>query len=139
MRNRPTLTTVIRRVGEFNTSLIARLKLPKKIDYNKIATRKKNRLESSTRPPCYMPQILAFYSSLVTLKFSFRNFFKTRVLLKIFNAEFPYKRSYFEPLCFSARMAAKTVTRPRFRERQMLFKVSRTAKSVSKVDKHWSI
>ena len=42
MRNRPTLTTVLRRVGEFNTSLIARLKLPQKIDYNKIATRKKN-------------------------------------------------------------------------------------------------
>ena len=54
MRNRPTLTTVLRRVGEFNTSLIARLKLPKK----SIITRsqqekmqKKNRLESSTRPP----------------------------------------------------------------------------------------
>ena len=31
MRNgRATLTTVLRRVGEFNTSLIARLKLPKK-------------------------------------------------------------------------------------------------------------
>ena len=30
MRNRPTLTTVLRRVGEFNTSLIAHLKLPKK-------------------------------------------------------------------------------------------------------------
>ena len=49
-----TLTTALRRVGEFNTSLIARLKLPKKL----IITRsrhekneKKNHLESSTRPP----------------------------------------------------------------------------------------
>ena len=54
MRNKPTLTTVLRRVGEFNTSLIARLKLPKK----SIITRswheeneKKTRLESTTRPP----------------------------------------------------------------------------------------
>ena len=30
MRNSPTLTTLLRRVGEFNTSLIASLKLPKK-------------------------------------------------------------------------------------------------------------
>ena len=41
MRTRPALTTVLRRVGEFNTSLIARLKLPKKIDYNHIATTRK--------------------------------------------------------------------------------------------------
>ena len=38
-----------------------------------------------------MSQILAFSFSLVTLKFSIRNVFKTRVLLKIFDAEFPYK------------------------------------------------
>ena len=31
MRNRPMLTTVLRRVGEFNTSLIACLKLSKKL------------------------------------------------------------------------------------------------------------
>ena len=37
--------------------------------------------------------------------------FKTRVLLKIFDAEFPYKLSYFEPLCLLAKMAAKTVKR----------------------------
>ena len=30
MHKKPTLTTVLRRVGEFNTNLIARLKLPKK-------------------------------------------------------------------------------------------------------------
>ena len=57
----------------------------------------------------YMPQILALSSSLEILKFSFHNFFKTRVLLKIFDAEFPYKLSYFEPLCLLAKMAAKTV------------------------------
>ena len=33
------------------------------------------------------------------------------VLLKIFDAEFPYKLSYFEPLCLPARMAAETVIR----------------------------
>ena len=59
-----------------------------------------------------MPQILAFSSSLVTLKFSVHNFFKTRVLSKIFEAEFPYKRSYLGPLCLLAKMAAKTVIRP---------------------------
>ena len=58
-----------------------------------------------------MPQILAFSSSLVTLKFSVHNFFETRVLLKIFDAEFPYKLSYFEPLCLLAKMAVKTVIR----------------------------
>ena len=59
----------------------------------------------------YMPQILAFSSSLPTLKFSIYNFFKTKVLLKIYDAELPYKLSYFEPLCLLAKMAAKTVTR----------------------------
>ena len=33
-----------------------------------------------------------------------------RVLLKIFDAEYPHKLSYFEPLCLLAKMAAKTVT-----------------------------
>ena len=42
---------------------------------------------------------MAFSFSLTaTLKFSVHNFFKTRVLLKIFDAEFPFKLSYFEPL-----------------------------------------
>ena len=58
-----------------------------------------------------MPKILAFSSSLVTLKFSVHNIFETRVLLKIFDAEFPYKLSYFEPLCLPAKMAAETVIR----------------------------
>ena len=39
---------------------------------------------------------LAFISSPVTLKFLIHNFLKTRVLLKIFDAEFPLKCSYFE-------------------------------------------
>ena len=43
------------------------------------------------------------------LKFSIYNIFKTRVLIKMFHAEFPYKLSYFEPLCLLANMAAKTV------------------------------
>ena len=55
-------------------------------------------------------KILAFSSSLVTLKFSFHNFFKTRVLLKIFDTEFSYKLSYFKHLCLPAKMAAETVT-----------------------------
>ena len=58
-----------------------------------------------------MPQILSFSSSVVTLKFSIHNLFKTAVLLKIFDAEFPYKCSYFEPLCLPAKMAAETVIR----------------------------
>ena len=56
-----------------------------------------------------MPKILAFSSSLVTLKFSVHNIFETRVLLKIFDAEFPHKLSHFEPLCLPAKMAAETV------------------------------
>ena len=32
--------------------------------------------------------------------------------LRIFDAEFPYKRSCFEPLCLPAKMAAETVNRP---------------------------
>ena len=44
---------------------------------------------------CYMPKILAFSSSHVTLKFSVHNFFETTVLLKIFDAEFRNKLSYF--------------------------------------------
>ena len=40
---------------------------------------------------------------LVTLEFSFHNFLKT--IVKIFDAEFPYKRSYFEPLCLPAKRA----------------------------------
>ena len=39
----------------------------------------------------YTPKIWAFSSSLVTLKFSIHNDFKTRVLLEISDAEFPYK------------------------------------------------
>ena len=47
----------------------------------------------------YMPQILAFRSSLVTLKSSIHNFLKPECYfkLKIFDAEFPCKRC-FEPL-----------------------------------------
>ena len=59
----------------------------------------------------YMPQIFAFSSSLLTLKFSIHNA-KTKVLLKVFDAELPYKRSCFEPLCLPAKMAAETVKRP---------------------------
>ena len=58
-----------------------------------------------------MPKILAFSSSLVTLTFSVHNIFETTVLLKIFDAECPYKLSYFEPLCLPAKMAAETVIR----------------------------
>ena len=50
MRTRPPLTTVLRRVSEFNTSLIARLKLPRKIDYNKIATTKKIKKKPVSNP-----------------------------------------------------------------------------------------
>ena len=49
--------------------------------------------------------------SLVTLEFSVHNNFKTRMLLEIFDAEFPYKLSYFEPLCLLNKMATKTVKR----------------------------
>ena len=56
-----------------------------------------------------MPKSLTFSSSLVT-KFSINNAFKTRVLLKMFDAKFPYKLSYVEPLCLPAKMAAETVT-----------------------------
>ena len=52
-----------------------------------------------------MPQILASSFSIVTLKFSIHNFFETRVLLKIFDIEFPYKCSYFEQLCLPTKMA----------------------------------
>ena len=58
-----------------------------------------------------MPQTLAFNSSLETFKFSVHNTFETRLLLKIFDAEFPNKLSYFEPLCLPAKMAAETVIR----------------------------
>ena len=58
-----------------------------------------------------MPQTLAFSSSLETLKFSVHNTFEIRLLLKIFDAEFPYKLSYLEPLCLPAKMAAETVIR----------------------------
>ena len=60
-----------------------------------------------------MPEILAFNSTLVTLKFSIHiTFLKTGVLKKIFEAKFPYKLSYFGPLCLLAKMVAKTVKRP---------------------------
>ena len=49
-----------------------------------------------------MPKILAFNSSLVTLKFSVHNFLETRVLLQIFDAEF-HTNSYFEPFCLPAK------------------------------------
>ena len=41
-----------------------------------------------------MPQILVFSFSLGTVKSSIHNFFKTRMLLEIFDAEFPYKLSW---------------------------------------------
>ena len=60
----------------------------------------------------YMPQILAFSFSLVTLKFSIYNVFRTGVFLKIFDVEFPYKLAYFEPLCLLTKMVANSVKRP---------------------------
>ena len=59
----------------------------------------------------YMHQILVFSFSLVTFEFSINNFFKTRMLLEIFDAEFPNKLSYFEPLCLLNKMATKNVKR----------------------------
>ena len=58
-----------------------------------------------------MSKIFAFSSSVVTLKFSVHDIFETRVLLKIFDVEFPYKLFYFEPLCLPAKMAAETLIR----------------------------
>ena len=58
-----------------------------------------------------MPKILASISSLITLKFSIHNFFKTSVLLKIFDAKFPYKLSYFEPPYLPAKMATETIVK----------------------------
>ena len=58
-----------------------------------------------------MPQILVFSFPLVTLEFSIHNLFKTRMLLEIFDAEFPYKLFYFEPLCLLNKTAVKTVKR----------------------------
>ena len=43
------------------------------------------------------------------IQFSIHNLFKIRMLLEIFDAELPYKLSYFEPLCLLNKMAAKTV------------------------------
>ena len=48
---------------------------------------------------------------LITLKFSIHYFFKTRLLLKMFDPEFPYKHPYLEPFCLPAKMVAETVTR----------------------------
>ena len=56
-----------------------------------------------------MPQILVFSFPLVTVEFSIHNFFKTRMLLEIFDAESPYKLSYFEPLCLLNKMATQSV------------------------------
>ena len=57
----------------------------------------------------YIPQILVFSFFLITLEFSIHNFFKTKMLLdlEIFDAEFPYKLSYFESLCLLNKRAAK--------------------------------
>ena len=60
----------------------------------------------------YMPQILEFSFSFITLKLSNHNVFETRMLLKIFDTELPYKRSYFEPFCLPAKMWSETVIRP---------------------------
>ena len=58
-----------------------------------------------------MPQTLVFGFYLLTLEFSIHDCFKTRMLLEIFDAQFSYKLSYFEPLCLLNKMAAKTVKR----------------------------
>ena len=58
-----------------------------------------------------MHQILVFSFSFVTIEFSIHNSFKPRILLKVFDAKFPYKRSNFEPLYPPAKMAAEIVTR----------------------------
>ena len=63
----------------------------------------------------YVSKIWAFSSSLVILRFSAHNFFEARVLLKIFDAEFPYKLSY--SLCLLAKAAAKTREKAYFKIR----------------------
>ena len=72
-----------------------------------------------------MPQTLAFSSPLKTLKFSVHNTFETRLFIKIFDAEFPNKLSYFEPLCLPAKMAAEAMTRPIIRLTSMFFNNNR--------------
>ena len=60
-----------------------------------------------------MPQIWAFGFSLGALKFSIHNILETRVLLlNIFDIEFLYKSSHFEPFCLTTKMASETMVRP---------------------------
>ena len=59
-----------------------------------------------------MPQILEFSFSFITLKFSNHNVFETRMLLKIFDIQLPYKRSYFKPFSLPAKMWSETMIRP---------------------------
>ena len=62
------------------------------------------------------------------------NIYNIRVLLKIFDAEFPYKLFYFEPLCLLNKMAAKTVKRPiPFRFQSAIFKRNDHINSDTKV------
>ena len=51
----------------------------------------------------YVVICLKFSFSLVTLKVSIHNIFEIRVLLNIFDIVFPYKCSFFKPLCLSAK------------------------------------
>ena len=57
---------------------------------------------------------MRLHASNFGIQFLSRNFKvinSKRLLLKIFDAEFPHKLSYFEPLCLLNKMAAKTVKR----------------------------
>ena len=90
MRTRPPLTTVLRSVGEFNTSLIARAR---KIDYNKIATTKKIKktgVESSTRLPTGRVNIFIHKNSIHSRKY----IYSSRKLFSFNNVEFRTYQTY---------------------------------------------
>ena len=57
-------------------------------------------------------RLLELSFSLIPIKFSNHNVFETRMLFKIFDIEFLYKRSYVEPFCLPTKMASEAVIRP---------------------------
>ena len=60
----------------------------------------------------YIPPIFFLKSFPYCQKFPIHEFFRSDVLWKLFDIGFPYKHSYFEPVCLSVKMASKTVIRP---------------------------
>ena len=80
--------------------------------YRQMYGKFKTRMDAFWHSYSYIPQIFFLKSFSECQKFPIHEFFRSHVLLKLFDIGFPYKHCYFKRVCLLVKMAWKTVILP---------------------------